>query len=71
MRHRVAAGLTQVQLAERVGVTARTIQNWESQDPRRVLLPKWHHLVKLAAILECSVASFYERRDHQRDEAAA
>ena len=57
-------GLTQADIAERVGASPRTVQNWEGTAG---LLPKWPHLVKLARLLGCSVADLYERRSEDRE----
>jgi transcriptional regulator with XRE-family HTH domain len=46
---RAAFGLTQRQLAAKVGVTVTTIQNYESGR-----LPKGEHLISLARALACS-----------------
>ena len=50
-RLREAAGLSQVQLALRLGVSQSTVANWEIG--RRA--PQARHLIKLAKILGCSV----------------
>jgi DNA-binding XRE family transcriptional regulator len=44
---RLAAGLTRAQLAQKSGVTATSIQNYES----RRLEPKWRQLAKLIKVL--------------------
>ena len=48
-RHRLAAGLTQTQLAQKLGVTQLTITRWEhgARNPRRTML------YKLAEVLGC------------------
>lgn len=48
---REAAGLTQIQLALRVGVTQGTIANWE----RGARLPQLENLVRISNILGCGV----------------
>lgn len=50
-RLREAAGLSQVQLALRLGVSQSTVANWE----RGFRAPQARHLIKLANILGCSV----------------
>ena len=50
-RLREAAGLSQVQLALRLGVSQGTVANWE----RGFRAPQARHLIKLANILGCSV----------------
>jgi transcriptional regulator with XRE-family HTH domain len=54
-RLRGKSGLTQAQLSARVGVSLRTIQNWEYGH----FLPKWDQLTALARILDCTVADFF------------
>lgn len=48
---REAAGLTQIQLALRVGVTQGTIANWE----RGARRPQLENLVRISNILGCGV----------------
>lgn len=48
---REAAGLTQIQLALRVGVTQGTIAHWE----RGARLPQVENLVKISNVLGCGV----------------
>lgn len=48
---REAAGLTQIQLALRVGVTQGTLANWE----RGARLPQLENLVRISNILGCGV----------------
>lgn len=48
-RHRIAAGLTQTQLAERLGVTQLTISRWENEGR----IPRRPTLYKLAEMLAC------------------
>lgn len=45
-RYRMAKGLTQTQLAEKVGVTYQTVQLWE-----KATAPWPKHLTKLAGVL--------------------
>lgn len=48
-RRRIAAGLTQTQLAERLGVTQLTISRWEND----IRAPRRATLYKLAEVLGC------------------
>lgn len=48
---REAAGLTQIQLALRVGVTQGTLANWE----RGARLPQLENLVKISNVLGCGI----------------
>lgn len=48
---REAAGLTQIQLALRVGVTQGTLANWE----RGARLPQLENLVRISNILGCGI----------------
>lgn len=50
-RLREAAGLSQVQLALRMGVSQGTVAHWECG----TRVPQARHLIKLANILGCSV----------------
>ena len=50
-RARMAAGMTQAQLGEAIGVKPQQIGNWE----RGIRNPKIHALKKMADVLECSV----------------
>ena len=54
---RIAAGLTQVQLAERVGVNQSAVAQWECgrATPKGELLPK------LADILGCTIDALFGR----------
>lgn len=48
-RRRIAAGLTQTQLAEKLGVTQLTVSRWEND----VRAPRRSTLYKLAEVLGC------------------
>lgn len=50
-RLREAAGLSQVQLALRLGVSQGTVSNWE----RGFRVPQTGSLIKIASILGCGV----------------
>lgn len=52
---RSAAGLTQAQLAERVGVSRKTINTVEN----RVFIPSTILALKLAAALDCKVDELF------------
>lgn len=54
---REAAKLTQVQLADKLGVLSTTVSNWETG----VALPKTIILPQLAEILGCTIDDLYER----------
>ncbi len=58
-RHRKAAGLTQAQLAERVGVSRKTINTVEN----RVFIPSTVLALKLARSLNVSVHELFELSD--------
>jgi transcriptional regulator with XRE-family HTH domain len=50
-KHRRDAGMTQAELAVRVGVSQGAVSQWESG----VALPEVKHLVKMSSIFGCSV----------------
>lgn len=54
---RESANLTQVQLADKLGVLPTTVSNWETG----VALPKTTILPQLAETLGCSIDELYER----------
>lgn len=54
-KYREAAGLTQAQLAERIGVTLGAVSQWELG----LCNPKSEHLPKLAAALGCTIGNLY------------
>lgn len=58
---RESANLTQVQLADSLGVLPTTISNWETG----VALPKTAILPQLAEALSCTVDELYERNTGQ------
>lgn len=55
-QYRLKRGLTQAQLAERIGTSLATLKRWESGQTA----PKSTALVKLAEILECSISELLE-----------
>lgn len=59
---RAARGLTQDQLAGKVGVTKSAISQWEGG---RIESMKAHHLLKLAKVLEVSPKWLWEWKDDQ------
>lgn len=57
LRHwRLKRGFTQEKLAQRVGVTLRAYQAWESGESE----PRLGHAIKLARILTCTVEDLWE-----------
>ena len=54
---REAANLTQVQLADKLGVLSTSVSNWETG----VALPKTIILPQLAEIFGCTIDDLYER----------
>ncbi|MBL4812818.1 MAG: helix-turn-helix domain-containing protein [Rhodobacteraceae bacterium] len=58
--HRKAAGLTQAQMAEAVGVSRKTINTIEN----RVFVPSTLLALKLARALKVSVHDLFELEDH-------
>ena len=58
-QYRKAAGLTQAQLAEAVGVSRKTINTIEN----RVFIPSTVLALKLAQVLEASVEELFELED--------
>ncbi len=61
---RKKAGLTQKQLAEKVGVAAITIQQYE----RNVREPKFEMLVKISEARSCSPQEFWQNADYMTGE---
>lgn len=55
---RLAAGLTQEQLAEAMGVTQRVVTYWE----RKARVLRGHQLVELAGVLKTTVEELLGRR---------
>lgn len=64
---RIAAGLTQAALAERLSVSAQAVSCWE----RSETLPDISLLPDLAVILDCSVDATDVRRHIRNDKARA
>jgi transcriptional regulator with XRE-family HTH domain len=64
---RAAAGLTQTELAARIGHAARTVQAWESNDRH----PRMDALRQLALALGQDVAWFYSEPDAPVDTSRA
>lgn len=56
---REAAGITQVQLALRMGISQGTVSQWENE----IVLPKSRDLPQLANVLQCSIDALYNRED--------
>lgn len=54
---RMAAGLTQGQLAERIGCTQKDVSRWE----RGVYSPRIDVLVKMAGALGCSLEALIDK----------
>ena len=52
---RRAAGLTQTQLAVRMGVAQNSISMWEHE----VILPRTRDIPRLAAVLGCSIDELF------------
>lgn len=58
---RERAGLTQVQLAVRVGVSQGTVSCWESEN----VLPRTRDLPLLANVLGCSIDELYLQEEEE------
>ena len=58
---REAVNLTQVQMADSLGVLSTTVSNWETG----VALPKPAILPQLAEALNCTIDELYERDSGQ------
>ena len=54
---RIAAGLTQVRIAEAMGVTQSTVSQWESGS----VLPDTEKLPRLAEVLGCGIADLFSQ----------
>ena len=52
---RVAAGLSEGDLAEKMGVPRKTVYEWETE----LYLPKTRQLPELADALECSIGELF------------
>ena len=59
---RVAAGLTQVELSQQMGVPVQTLRNWEG-DHRE---PSWRSMVQLAKVLKVAVEDFADTASARR-----
>lgn len=55
---RSACGLTQCQLADKMGVCQNCISGWESE----VALPRARDIPRLAAVLGCSIGDLFEEQ---------
>ena len=55
---RMAAGLSESELAVKMGVTRKIVSEWESE----VYLPKTRQLPELADALECSIDELFVGR---------
>lgn len=62
---RERSGLTQAQLAERVGVTARAVRKWETAGIRHASLG---NAERAAAALGCGVADLLREPDERRND---
>ena len=58
-KYRLSVGMSQVELADAVGVSRNTIANYESGKTR----PSVSYLFKMARALGCSMANFIEDAD--------
>lgn len=56
-KYRSAAGYTQIELADLVGIPARTLQSWETKGMNKATLDV---AIKTADILKCSVYDLIE-----------
>lgn len=56
---RLNAGLSQVELAEKLCVTQATVSQWESGR----ILPSTEKLPKIAEILGCNIADLFEKKE--------
>ena len=56
---REAAGITQVQLALRMGISQGTVSQWENE----IVLPKSRDLPQLARVLQCEIGELYVPED--------
>lgn len=62
---REKAGLTKVQLADKLGVDISTVCKWES-GPNR---PKADEILRLAELFGCSIDELFDREASVRDSA--
>lgn len=58
---RIQAGLTQVELADSMGVIRTAVTNWESE----IALPKARELPHLAMVLGCSINDLFVQADDE------
>lgn len=65
--HRTAAGLTQEDLAKRMGVALRTVARWEAGDRR----PNELDQRRIADVLGQHIARLFPRNDHERNDHEA
>ena len=56
---REAAGITQVQLALRMGISQGTVSQWENE----IVLPKSRDLPQLARVLHCEIGELFVPED--------
>lgn len=56
---REAAGLTQCELADQMGVSQTTVSQWETE----VALPRARDLPKLANVLGCTISDLFVSND--------
>ena len=60
---RIKSGLTQNEIANKVGVSGQTILNWENG----IYEPKISQLIQLADLFEVSVDYLIERKNENKD----
>lgn len=57
---RRAAGITQTELAEKMGVIPSCVSSWE----REITLPRARQLPQLAQVLDCTINDLFEQPPH-------